>query len=229
MNYLLKTTLIFNLMLFFFYESATAAPIVLNLDSLPGMSFWCCSAIPSANQLSTQFLPTDGVSFTSGSSYAAIVDLGLGHATTGTNGIGGSTPTGILTYDRENPITATFFSPSNPSVNAVTNFVSLRGDNYGSGLNVTLNAYGLTGNLLASYTTVDVGGETLSISVQGIHSVQFLGTHDNGGVVIDEFTFNKVTSTPIPAAAIFVAPALAGVFGISRRKRSKTGQGVSNS
>jgi hypothetical protein len=49
-----------------------------------------------------------------------------------------------LTYDRMNPITASFFDPNNPSLPAVTNFVSLRGDLIGTGQSITLNAFDVT-------------------------------------------------------------------------------------
>src|SRR5262249_7873988 len=54
------------------------------------------------------------------------------------------------------------------------------------------------GHLIASFTTTDVGGETLSVSAPGIHSVQFLGTHDFDGVALDDLTFNRVTPAGPP-------------------------------
>ena len=61
---------------------------------------------------SDQFLSTLGVSFSSGSPYVAAVGLGEGHATSGINGIGGTTPGGFLTYDGVFPIIATGDPPT---------------------------------------------------------------------------------------------------------------------
>jgi hypothetical protein len=100
----------------------------------------------------------------------------------------------VLTYDRHFPIVMSFFDPSNPSMPAVTNFVSVRGDLLGSGQSITLNAFDVDGNSIASFTTTDNGGTTLSVSAPGIHAVQFLGTQDVvGGVALDDLTFNRVT------------------------------------
>ena len=149
--------------------------------------------IPPHARLSDAFLFTHGVRFSSGSPFVAVVDLGVGHATSGTNGIGGSTPTGVLTYDRNFPIVVTFFEPSNPSNPAVTDFVSVRGDLHGEGQSITLNAFDVDGNLIVSFTTTNVDGVTLSVSAPGIHSVQFIGTEDEHGVALDDLTFNSVT------------------------------------
>ena len=55
--------------------------------------------VPSAAQLTTQFQSTDGLTFSSAGGFASVVNLGAGHATSGTNGITGSRPDGTLTYD----------------------------------------------------------------------------------------------------------------------------------
>ena len=153
---------------------------VITFEDIPGMANAPETPVPTQSQLSTQYLPTLGVSFSSGSSYVAVVDV-VNAAISGTNTIGGSTPSGNLTYSSAYPIVATFLDPGNPSTSATTDFVSLRCDAVGSDLNVTLNAYGINGNLLTSYTTLDVGGETLQVSASGIHSVQFIGTDDGHG------------------------------------------------
>jgi hypothetical protein len=93
-----------------------------------------------------------------------------------------------------NPIVASFFDPTNPSSQAVTNFVSVRGDLIGTGQPMTLNAFDINGHFITSVTVEDTGGATLSVTAPGIHSVQFLGTQDYGGVALDDFTFNPVTS-----------------------------------
>lgn len=157
----------------------------------------------------------------------AVVDLGVGHATTGTNGIGGSTPVAILTYDQQYPIIATFFNPAHPNAPGVTDFVSLRGDFAGSGHLVTLNAHGVNHKLIATVTTVDVGGETLSIAAPGIRSVQFFGTADSYGVAVDDFTFDPVTSVggiasvPEPSTWAMMILGFAGIGFMAYRRKSK--------
>jgi hypothetical protein len=183
-----------------------AEPIVLDFEGLTAMPHTSIQTpIPLQARLSDAFLPIHGVKFSSGSPYVAVVDLGLGHATSGVNGIGGSTPTGLLTYDRMYPIVASFFDPNNPSMPAVTDFVSVRGDLAGDGQSITLNAFDVNGSLIASFTVPDSGGATLSISAPGIHAVQFLGTQDLGGVALDDFTFNPVTS-PRGGSVIGISP-----------------------
>ena len=73
-------------------ESPASATATITLEGLPAApSFIEGSTIPAADTLSDQLLHTDGVEFRSGSGvpYIAVVTLGLGHATSGTNGIGG--------------------------------------------------------------------------------------------------------------------------------------------
>ena len=157
-------------------------------------------SIPVASQLSDQYLSTLGVSFSSGSSYVAVVNLGQGHTTSGFNAIGGSTSGGLLTYDAGFPIVATFFDPNDPATPATTDHVSLRIDFAAtSGRNVTLNAFNLHGQLIDSFVTPDIGGATLQVSALGIHSVQFIGTTDSTGAAVDDFAFNPVVAVPEPS------------------------------
>lgn len=167
----------------------------LDFENLDSMTFMSGNPIALHARLSDAFLYTHGVRFNSGSPYVAVVGLGVGHATSGTNGIGGSTPNGILTYDAQFPIVARFFDSSNPSIPAVTGFVSVCGDLLGAGQVITLNAFDLDGNMVASSSGTDDGGRTLSVSAPGIHTVKFIGPKGGGGVALDDFTF----TTPTPA------------------------------
>jgi len=67
--------------------------------------------VPVAAQLSEQLLRSHGVVFTSesGMPYVAVVNLGLGHATSGTNGMGGVDAQNRLQYTT--PVRANFFLP----------------------------------------------------------------------------------------------------------------------
>ena len=207
-------------------NAAQGQTIVLNFDSLPAMTFLSGSPIPVSARLSDRYLRTYGVRFNSGAGYAAVINLGTGHATSGVNGIGGSTPTGNLTYNAANPITMTFFDPVHPSVAAVTDFVSVRADLIGdSGESPTLFAYDINEALIGSNSEPDTGGQTMKLSIPGIHSVRFSGVvapdGGPGGAALDDFTFHTVTAAvPEPGTVAFVASAsLLTVLLLSKRRR----------
>jgi hypothetical protein len=181
---------------------ASAQRVVLDFEGLQGMTFWSRSPIPPESRLSDAFLRTYGVQFSSGNSYVAVVENGNDHAVSGKNGIGGATADNKLTYDSSIPVVARFLDPADPRIAAVTDFVSARGDLWGSGLPVTLKAFDVNGNLLTEMSTADSGGETLVVSSPGIHSVEFHGTIDDAGVALDDLTFNRVRSTGISASNI---------------------------
>ena len=93
---------------------------------------------------------------------------------------------------------------------------------------VTLNAFDINSQFIGTTTAVDVGGETLAISVPGIHSIQSLGAFsDSGGVAVDDFTFDSVT--PVAGSAVLIPSALplfaSGLAGLGllgwRRKRRR--------
>ncbi len=69
--------------------ASRAGAVVLSFDSLPGMPNTPGGAIPGASQLSAQFV-SDGVLFSSSAPFAAVVSIGVNHATSGANAIGGS-------------------------------------------------------------------------------------------------------------------------------------------
>lgn len=87
---------------------------------------------------------------------------------------------------------ARFFDPKTPSVPGVTDYVSVRGDLWGSGQTIVLNAYDLDGKRVGSSTVVDDGHATMTIATPGIQSIEFLGTQDDGGVSLDNLSFNPV-------------------------------------
>jgi len=201
-----------------------AAPTVVDFDEFTGMEWEDPAPVPASAQLSDQLLFTLGVRFSSGSPYVTVVAMGDGHAFSAPNAIAGSTPDGMLTYDRAYPVVISFWMPGDPSVMAVTDRVSIRTDFYGDivpGLerSITLNAYDVFGNLIGSDTTVNMGGDLLEVSVAGIHSVQFLGTDNNGGVAIDDLTFCPLEAAvvPAPAGAMLVACGLGAVRALRRR------------
>jgi hypothetical protein len=177
-------------------------PVVLDFEGLAAMDYWAGSPIPGTARLSDGYLNAYGVRFNSGSTYVAVVNLGPGHATSGVNGIGGSTPSGILTYSRQFPIRISFFSPSDPQVEGETDFVQVRGDLQGfPSQTILLNAYDRYGSLLATTSVLDTGGATLTLAHPGIHAVEFLGSPgDDFGVALDDLSFNPVVSVPTAVA-----------------------------
>ncbi|MGE0536608.1 MAG: hypothetical protein AB7O68_16680 [Pirellulales bacterium] len=189
------------------------------------MTYFSGTPIPSDARLSDQFVSTLGVVFSSGAGYVAVVNLGSTQTTSGINGIGGSTPDGILTYDRNDPITATFYDPSNPAIPATTDFVSVRGDlDATSGQSPALEAFDNLGNLIGTVTLPDVAGQTWSISMPGIHSVRFNGVINGAfsdGVALDDFRFNPVTAVPEPRSLTLLACGLAALSILMRQRRKQ--------
>jgi hypothetical protein len=197
-----------------------SVPVNVDFEGLTGMGNAPGNPIPAPSRLYNQLSSLD-VLFTSGSSYVAVVNLGLGHATSGINAIGGSTSGGLLTYNQSFPITVSFFDNGNISAPLTTNFVSIRGDNWTtSGLSVYLKAFDLDGNLIDQDVATDTGGVgvtlTLTVIAPGIHSVQFFGTDEGTGTVaFDDLTFD----TPVPEPATICLLGL-GCLTLLRRKRT---------
>jgi hypothetical protein len=182
-----------------------AAITTVNFDQFSGMPFDSFTSVPASAQLNDQLLSTLGLRFTSGDSFAAVVNMGADHAVSGDNAIAGTTADGVLSYDRGNPVVVRFYQPGNASVPVTTDFVSVVSDLWGSGQSIALNAYDMDGNLIDSVTAIDSGGTTLELSAAGIHSVQLLGTNNETGVAWDNLTFNSISNPcviPAPASAL---------------------------
>jgi hypothetical protein len=183
---------------------------------LTAMNNFVGSLIPTSARISNQYLGTDGVIFSSGNDFIAAVNLGIGHATSGSVGIGGSDGANGLTYAGEF-FRANFFDPNNISTQAVTNYVEIRGDNISDGTGGTFSAYDINGVLLGSDSQTNVSGNTFVLAFEGIHSVKFTGS---GTIALDDLTFNPVTAIPVPAAVWLFASGLLGLIGVARRKKS---------
>jgi hypothetical protein len=180
---------------------ATSLSVVVDFESFYAMDYLSGYPIPEAARLSDQLAATDGVIFSSGAPYVAVVHCEPNCAPSGTHMIGGSTPEGILTYEGEWPVVFTFVNPQHPETPAVTDYVSVRGDLWAdSGMDIVLNAYNVNGVLVDSDQAFDAPGVTLTVTAPGIHRVEFLGTHDWCGVALDDLTFNPVGG-PTPTAS----------------------------
>ena len=181
------------------------------------------SPVPTSSQLTNQYLASDGVSFTSLASYAAVVDHGVGNPSASVpNIISGSTSDGVLNYDA--PITISFFLPANTSTGAVTSFFKIQGDYVplGSG-GVSAQAFGISGNLLGSVSDTDdkptgLAGPVLFFELAGIHSVVISG--NNGTVGFDNLEFGSLTAAvPEPGTVALMLSGLCLTAWVVRRRR----------
>ena len=130
------------------------------------------------------------------------------------NVISGVTDDGMYVFSDDTPIIISFFDPSNSTVKAVTDFVSIRGDLAPlTGATATMEAFDVFGNSLGKVTDYDSSaGLTLSLTFSGIHSV--LLTQNSGGGIggtigFDNLAFNSVVPVPLPAAVLL------GILGLS--------------
>jgi hypothetical protein len=187
---------------FTFHPVTPVGRIVLDFDELGrGMPTFEGARIPDGAKISTQYASRYGITFRSGSDYASLVTFSqLGESASGYNGLGGSTPDGIMTYDSDYPTLLTFVDPAHPSRPATTDFVSLRCDTNGTKTTyVTLNAYDNQGRRIATDSELDYDGTYLHVAAPGIHTAQFIGNHGaNIGASIDDVTFDVVQ----PAAVV---------------------------
>lgn len=181
------------------------------------------SAVPTASQLTNQYLASDGVSFTSLAGYAAVVDHGAGNPSASVpNIIGGTTSGGALDYNA--PITISFFLPASTSTAAVTSFFKIQGDYFplGSG-GVSAQAFDINGNLLGSTSDTDdkafgIAGPVLTFSLSGIHSVVISG--DNGTVGFDNLEFGSLAAAvPEPGIVALMLSGLGLMAWVARRRR----------
>jgi hypothetical protein len=201
-------------------SSASAAQTTIDFEGLPGMSLWSFTPVPAESKLSNQLVSTYGTVFTSESvnQYIAVVNLGAGHAPSGTNGFGAVNNANNLSYGT--PFNIFFFLPASPSTPAATDFISISSDLLpGSGQTATLYAYDYFGNLLGTSSAVDNAPFTLSVSSPGIHSARIVG-YDS--IAWDLVKFDSpLVAVPEPSSLALVGLGSLAFLGIFYRRAKK--------
>ena len=171
-------------------SAAVGQPLLVDFELIPGMPNAPGAPVPAASRLSDQYLAMFGVRFSSNSPYVAVVSLGPNHAVSGTQGIGGTTADGDLSYQSANPIIASFFDSTGSQPMVVTT-VSIHGDEiYATGTK-TMQAFDVSGTLIATVTLPD-DADPLVISAPGIHSVAITGSQ--GNIAFDDLRFDQPQS-----------------------------------
>lgn len=146
-------------------------------------------SVAAAGRLSDQLQPTYGVAFKSEEKpYVALVKLGAGHATSGVNGIGSVNAADAMAYGT---MTITFTVPGNPAVAAITDFVSIRGDQTATSGTATLEAFDKQQVSLGRVTVADkAGGLKLELERAGIHSIVL--TQVSNTIAYDDLEFSPL-------------------------------------
>ncbi len=189
----------------------------INFDNLTATTPAAGVSVPSASQLTNQYA-SQGVLFSSLGGFASVVNFGP-NAPSAPNVIAGSTSDGALTYAV--PIEITFVSPTDSSLAAVTDFVSIRGDLFVMGLGTnTMIALDIFGNPIDFDVQLEPPASTLSVSGLGIHKVILIGS---GTTAFDDLTFNPVMPVPEPSSlALASLAAMGGALALRRKTRAKS-------
>ncbi len=205
--------------------AGAGASTLITFEEVPGGLAAMTNAlvsVPASSRLTTQYLASDGVRFSSTGGFAALVNHGAGNPTASIpNIIGGSTASGTLNYNEA--ITISFFDPSDVTRKATTDFFTIQGDwvPLGTGA-VFAEAFDANGALLGITSDTDdkgfgVAGPMLGFNLAGIHSVRIRG--NNGTVGFDNLEFGTLTAVPEPALAELLSACAAGLL-IRARLRS---------
>ena len=165
------------------------AQTLVNFDLFTAVSLFPGTSVTAASQLGSQLLGL-GVRFSSSSSYVAVVNLGAGHATSGANGIGGTTAAGTVSYAE--PIRISFWDPANITTRGITTFVRIRGDRIPVGGTISMMLYDPLGMLLSTVTVPDAVGAMLTYTGVNVHSAELTST--NNQVAFDDLEFGPITA-----------------------------------
>jgi len=187
---------------------------------VPNGSYIAGTAVSANAELTNQF-ENLGAIFTTvgGSPFAALIDLGTGHAVSGTNGIGTVDKNGNLDYTLDLDI---FLVVPGTLTPAVTDSISIQGDEISIPGNVVFSAYDVNGNLLGSGTLPDTPGGTYALSDPGIHEFRLHST--SGTVAYDNLSFDVPTNpngaSPVPEPTTVWFSGLAGAVIFMWKRKS---------
>jgi hypothetical protein len=190
-------------------------------SGLIASGFWQGSSVTSQNLIGDRYLSL-GVA----AAGAVLVDLGYGHAASGTNGLSGVSSTSGVDYGAS--YSFEFLSPSNSSIHATTNYFSITPDRWGGSYNtITLSAFDNTNQLVATRTFVENVGSLGTLELTGIgefHKVVVaagLANPNSGGIAMDLVTYGNLSAiAPIPEPETY-AMMLAGLGLLGFMARSK--------
>jgi len=153
-----------------------------------------------------------------GAPYAALINL-TGQAPSGVNGVGSVSAAGNVDYTLDLDI---FLVMPGTTIPAVTDFISIQGDEEPIPGNVVFSAYDMNGNLLASGTLPDTAGGLYSLSTPGIHEFRLHST--SGTVAYDNLSFDTPSATssvPEPGTIGLIALGIASIMGTRLRLAGK--------
>ncbi len=166
------------------------------------------SPVDSTAELTNQY-ENLGVLFSTfgGAPYAALINL-TGQAPSGVDGVGAVNAAGNVDYTQDLDILLVV--PGTTKA-AVTDLISIQGDEEPIPGNVIFSAYDVNGNLIASGTQPDTAGGLYQLSAPGIHEFRLHST--SGTVAYDNLRFDTPgliagSSTPEPGTLGLILPGL---------------------
>ena len=190
-------------------------------DGLVPTSYIQGAPVPVSARVTDQYLPF-GVRIAD----AALVQLGVGHAASGANGLAGISASGTIDYDQA--VTFSFFLPGDGGTAGTTDLFAYSPDlGGGSGNIITISAFGVDGALIGQVQFTESGTFATPLTISGIgqfHKVtvdQTLYDRTSGGIGLDLVQFGDVAAAvavPEPATLTLVGLAMAGL-GFSRRQK----------
>lgn len=174
------------------------------------------SPVVASAELTNQY-ENLGVLFSTagGAPYAALINL-TGQAPSGVNGIGSVNAAGNVDYTLDIDI---FLVVPGTTTAAVTDHISIQGDEEPIPGNVIFSAYDVNGNLVASGVQPDTAGGLYSLSASGIHEFRLHST--SGTVAYDNLSFDTpaaISSAPEPGTIGFLALGLTSIAGARLRR-----------
>jgi hypothetical protein len=153
------------------------------------------SPVGASSELTNQY-ENLGVLFSTagGAPYAALINL-TGQAPSGVNGVGAVNSAGDVDYTQDLDI---FLVVPGTTTPAVTDSISIQGDEDPIPGNVVFSVYDVNGNLITSGVQPDTAGGLYQLSAAGIHEFRLHST--SGTVAYDNLMFD------VPAALSTSAP-----------------------